>query len=502
MAGRQQGTSSAGNREYKPEVSDTLDSVELQERLEYDLNITEREYKSDHDIDAELTLRFEPTKKALRTRRTSVSTPLAMVGELLDRELELEGYPGTNVHVGISTRNRSDEETEYVGPTVDGLPENSTLTVEGDWTEQELEEAQAEGEMKVETRAYDISGFPTDDLPIIVRAKLYRDAVELLNKRDTERSAQERGEKTERERTKQERKNRRARFEGQAALTIALEHREDVSDRDQTLYLKEFEVDMSQTFPDIEFLPEHGSTYNPERKRVVWKGGRTTPGAIERYTIIGPIDQLLDLDHISAEVTGHISNTTLSGRSIAGVFDESGKRIGQYTDVTHEVDLDCSIEIDPDALSGQVQKKTDATFNVIGLPEEVYTELEDLCRREGIHIRDQSRPADAEPAQDREGVWVVKGKTDRGELEVKREYGNRGVVYATIIVTGEYTPSSKEQHVSASEGASDKLVRADSGSLDRRGRTTIEIDARSSSSELNSEFIGTFEEAFPGGEAK
>jgi hypothetical protein len=76
------------------------------------------------------------------------------------------------------------------------------------------------------------------------------------------------------------------------------------------------------------------------------------------------------------------------------------------------------------------------------------------------------------------------------------------VVYASILVTGEYTPSSKEQHVSASEDSSDKLVRADEGALDRRGRTQVEINARSASSELNTELINTFEEAFPGGEAK
>lgn len=487
---------------YDPEIADTLKSVGLREHLQYDLDITEREYRSDHSIAAEFFLKYEPTKTALKNRQSAPKTPLSLVGKLIGQGLQLEGYPGTRAHVGF-TKSWDEERESSIEPTVEGIPIDDTLTFDCDWGTQELKEAQAEGEVKTETRKYDISGYPTEGLPIIVRAELYRDAVELLRKIDSEhdRDASHQREKDQRERIRQERRNKRAEFEGQSALAIELKNRQDIPNP-QTIHVNEFSVDMDRTFPDIAFRPEHGSTYNPQQKRIKWTGSRIQPGDIEYYVIIGPIGQLLDIGHVSAQLTGKIANATLSGLDIAAVYDESGDLLDGRFDIVTEVDLGCYIEIDPDALSGQVQRKTKSTLHVIGIPEEIYTELEDLCRREGIHIRNQSRPADAEPAPDREGVWVVRGKKDRGELDVKREYGNKGVVYATILVTGEYTPSSKEQHVSSSESGSDKLVRSDSGALDSRGRTTIEIDARSASSELNNEFINTFEEAFPGGEAK
>ncbi|SDJ62169.1 hypothetical protein SAMN05216226_10653 [Halovenus aranensis] len=485
---------------YRGEISDTLESITLHEELDFDLNITEAQYKSNHDIQGELQLDLVPTKEALRNRQSKPTNIFSELGKLAGKGLPFQGYPGTRVHVGISERSEEDQNDASMNPAEDGLPANDTLSFDCDWEARELKDALAEDEGKRLQRAYDIEGYPSEQLPLIVRAKLYRDAVELFRKQQG--GGPDPRQTREREQRDRQRKNERAKYEGLAALSIALEHRENVGGSDQKLRLDRFRVDMSRTFPDIEFVPEQGSTYNPEQKRVEWNSRISSPGDVTRYVIIGPIGQLLDLNHISAEVTGQIVGSSLSGKVISGAFDESGKSIWRSVNASHEVDVDCSIEIDPDALSGEVQKKTEATFNVVGLPENIYSELENICRREGIHVRDQRAPAEAEPAADREGVWEVKGKEDRGELDIKREFGNRGVVYASILVTGEYTPSSKEQHVSASEDSSDKLVRADEGALDRRGRTQVEINARSASSDLNTELINTFEEAFPGGEAK
>lgn len=491
---------------YNAEISDTLDSVTLRETLQFDLDITEREYKSDHEISGELRLEYKPTKKALKNRESPPISPLLYLAQLLDKEVPIQGYPGTRAHIAFSKATQNSQNKSFVEPNVTGLPENETLSVDATWSTSELKDMLAEDNRKIETKQYDITGFPSSQLPIIVRAKLYRDAVELYRDAvelhpELDREQTQPEDKRERERRNQKRKNMQAKYEGLSALSIALEHRSDGLAQHQRISLDRFRVDMSQTFPDIRFSPEQGSTYNPEQKRVEWNSRISDPGDISRYIIVGPIEQLLDLGKISAQVSGHIENTTLSDRAVTDIFDQSGQSISRSVQTTHEVDIECSIEIDPDALSGQVQRKTKSTVHVIGLPDEVYTEIEDVCRREGIHIRDQNAPGEAEPATDREGVWEVKGQS-RGELDVKREYGNQGVVYATILVTGEYTPSSQEKHVSASTETSDKLVRADQGALDSRGRTTIEIDSRSASSELNTQLINTFEDAFPGGEAK
>jgi len=85
----------------------------------------------------------------------------------------------------------------------------------------------------------------------------------------------------------------------------------------------------------------------------------------------------------------------------------------------------------------------------------------------------------------------------------KREYGDQGVVYADIAVTGQFTPMSQNREVSQYSGQTDKaedsIVRADEGGLERRGKSTVDVSARSVSADLNAELLSTIESTLGGG---
>jgi len=81
---------------------------------------------------------------------------------------------------------------------------------------------------------------------------------------------------------------------------------------------------------------------------------------------------------------------------------------------------------------------------------------------------------------------------------VKREYGDEGVVYAEIEVTGEFTSMTEQSEVSSFDESKDRLVRSDEGGLETRGKSDVEVRARSASSELNSDLISKIKEGLTG----
>lgn len=124
-------------------------------------------------------------------------------------------------------------------------------------------------------------------------------------------------------------------------------------------------------------------------------------------------------------------------------------------------------------------------------------------------VLESEPPSDPEPVPGQEGVFQITDSENRdaddtpGQLEVKREYGDQGVVYADIVVTGQFTSMGQNREISQYSGQTDKaedsIVRADKGGLETRGKSTVDIKARSVSADLNTEFLSSIENALGGG---
>lgn len=168
----------------------------------------------------------------------------------------------------------------------------------------------------------------------------------------------------------------------------------------------------------------------------------------------------------------------------------------------HGVSVTGRIEIDPAALRDEARKVMDASISLNDTPFDAFDRLQTVCNREGMAITDSQGPAN------REGVLAItkgekaEGDDEPGELEIKREYRDQGVVYAHIFVYGQYTPMSQDQEISQSAGASNqtegRIVRADEGALENRGKSTVEIRARSADAELNSRLVRTIQNGLRG----
>lgn len=486
---------------YKPEVHRTVDRVQLLEKLDFDLTITDAAYTSDHSTEGELRVFRKADEQAVEDREhppTHVTEPVAeQVRDALDVGGQSSAFPGTRLFVGLARETPVKQEEggfqdDYVTEAmhVDGVPENGVVEFDTDWELQEARRSVAEGVSKVDEKPYEIANLPADHLPLIVRAEIRRDARRIEQVLQMADHDDMRGH---------------ARFEGLAALLIEVEHR-DTTATDRAMQVDGFRMEMSRTFPQADFYPQQGSTYDPESKRVEWGASRIKPGDAATFAVVGPIGELLDIDRIDADLRAKLPGQTLSGMTVAGVFDESGEPIDDETAppvtgsperIDETIRITADVELDPSALRGEAQEVSNATVSVGIPPTELFDRVVDICDRNGIHITDRQAPGEATPVTGRSGVFEISGE-QMGELDVRREYGDEGVVYASMEIEGRFAGETEEQQVSAFDDSEDRLVRRTEG-LDEQGQSTISLTARSASSELNSRFISTIEDSFGGG---
>jgi hypothetical protein len=477
---------------YQAETHDSIQTVQLREQLSLDLDITESAYSSNHELSGELRMLTGATDEVVRAREAPPRTLLGpLTAALGDDPSDVpSSYPGTRAFVGIARdttffRDDDTHEEGYLADTMDiqGITENGTIEFDTDWDRDEAERMRSEGQARVLSTDYEVDGLPGDRLPVIVRASLYRDAAKLAEV--IEGSDQRHGGGVQR-------------YEGQAALVLEVEHR-DPAETGRPLVLDELTLELSQTFPSLEFNPSD-ATYDPESRRVEWGRQTVAPGDVMEFTIFGPITQLLDIETADASFRGQVPGKSMTGLQIEGVFDESGRKFLSRGDdrVEHFVDLTAEATMDPSALRGEVQEVSNASVTVNAEPEDLYQRVRQICNANGMHIRDSSDPGEADPVAGRDGVFEItesdeEDKGDAGWLRVSKEYGDRGVVYAEFTVTGQFVAISEESQVSAFDESEDRIVRADQGGLDTRGESTVDIKARSADSKLNSELISTFE---------
>ena len=540
------------------EIGRILDRVEIREKLNLELDITETEYQSSHDVEGFVRGVVTPDTEVERARKFPPVSALerAVAAATGSGSLAREtGYPGTEFYVGVvrgaPTKVEGEDHQEGLSRqlfSVEGLPDDDTIKLEKDWTVAEAEDALADNEKKGCVREYSIDQYPRDQLPVVVRAKIHRDAREYYQNRE------ERKERIKR-RAKQQSANRQQqqgrvqqnssrqqqqkrvqqntsvvidddtrqrighqarRFEGLSALSIEVEYRGDSPEAEvgsnETLVIENFRTEMESTFPDITFEKDDGDrTYNPEQKRVEWRGRPVKKGKTTTYNIYGPYNELIDIGKVTASFRGEIRNDTLTGTRIVGIYDKTGTPLSSYnrndTQTRHTISLKGDINIDPSALVGDAKTYTTADIAIEEHPEDAFERLQAVCQQEGITILDLQNPGEPEPVRGQEGVFEITagesgdGADRAGRMEVKREFGDEGVVYADIQVTGRFTAMSKESQISVSDDSGDRVVRSDEGGLETRGKTTAKIKARSASSELNTDFIGKIENGLQGQDA-
>lgn len=521
--------------QYEPEIRRALTTVEILEKLDLAYNITEEEYRKTHEVDGEVRAVIEPDSEIRRARKyPPVSLPERIVSAVTGaRSLALEtGYPGTSFYVGLVCDPPvvRDDDLAQQGMaaqkfSLEKLPMNGTVEMTKNWDTAEAEQKLADDQRLVTSHQYNIEQYPSEHIPVVIRGNLYRDAREQAEKRNAELQRQIR-EHPKRQLSKEEKKGmeREARrLEGYAMLTLELEYRGDSPEADgatsERMLIESFRADLSSTFSDIQIYEQGAEasnyTYNPEEKRIEWRNSPTGRGGTIKYNIVGPFSELIDIGHISASFRGRITDDTLTGTRIRGLFTESGEAFYRdrtlsrqrppprpqprqqhpERDVKHTIRLKGEIEIDPEALAGDATTHTTSEIRLEEHPEDAFDRLETVCHREGISVLSSDGFGTAEPVPGREGVFQFtageKGDADdrAARMEVKREFGDEGVVYADIQVTGKYTAVSQRSEVSAFDESDERIVRSDEGGLEERGKATIEIRARSTSSALNTEVI-------------
>ena len=460
------------------EVHSTLRRIRVSERLSFELEITESAYKSYQDLQGELNVYAKPNDQVIQNRK---SAPKNVVSQFMNMEsTDTSGFPGTDLFLALSSDPMLDATAEDLG--MNGLS-GKTIPLTIDWDIDEAEHLLAEDELKlVYTDSYLIERFASEDRPFVVRGELYRDAREVIENRDHMRRLLEN-------------QNRDLKsLEGLAMLSITIEHKSNISD---TINIDEFHIDMAQTFPEIDFLPFKDATYDPETKRIEWRNRKLPPNDIVTYNILGPIGQLLGVGEVSASLNGSIRGSTLTRTQVEGIFNSTGSAFPEYPPVDKQVEIQCSIRMDPDALRGEVQTTSESQINLPLPPGDTWDQLVDLLQREGIHIRDRSTLGDESTDRGREGVIYYESP---GELEIKQEYGNEGTVYGNILIDGQYTAVSQRNEVSTFDQDRDRIIREDEGALDERGESTVDVRVRSTSSELNARLINTIEQGLQGGD--
>jgi hypothetical protein len=519
---------------YSGEIHRCIDHVELREKLSLDYEIKKEAYRSEHSASGEIRCILNPDTELVRSRVYPPSNPIqaALRSGADEGDTFGDGFPGTDLLVGVRMfppmtyrDEQMQEGKQKVEFSVDGIPENGTVVLDGDWHIDDARRSLSEDEQKVVTHEYEISQFPSDQLPIVIKGHLHRDAREYLeNKYSTPQ---------EREQIEDQFKSWESllqRQEGRAILGIEIKYRKGNTDRnnseaaperdigasDGKLIIENFRLEMESTAPNITFIPTEDSTYNPEQQRVEWRRQKALPGDSIEYEVYGEMQELLDLEQLSATARGVIVEKeekqiiTLTGTEIESIYDRTGRDLTDEGVMipAHGVIITGDIEIDPMALRTEDRKVMDATVTLNESPFDAFERLQDVCERAGMTIKDITEPDREEPVSNREGVFeITKGDSSDGddipgELEVKREYGDEGVVYANMVVYGRWTAMKRDRELSQSPGRSesteDSIVRADQGAIEDRGKTTIDITARSRDGGLNSQLIRTIREGLGG----
>lgn len=521
---------------YESEIQRVLDRVEIREKLDLEYHITESEYQSGHDISGTIEAIMTPDSELKRAREyppVGLAERLVAAMRGVDSLATETGYPGTTCYAGVVQNPPSMMDDEGYKDAVakqkvavEGLPTNGTIELTKDWEIPEIDRALSNDERKGVSVDYAVERFPSEHLPIIIRGNLHRDAREHIEKKidERDREMQNRnlsGRRLEEwEREKEDLKRNARRREGEALLSIKLEYRADAPEAERAgkheMHIEHFRADLSSTFNDLEVRdatgqPADNHTFNPDQKVIEWRSRTALPGGepIE-YNIYGPVHELLDIEHISASFRGEISGQTLTGTRIVDLYDETGRPLSELRAgrIRHMIRLTGDIEIDPEALAGEAKTHTSAQMRLDEHPEEAFEKVEAVCQREDITVLDIQSPGTPEPVRGQEGVFeITAGETGEGDdragrLEVKREFGDEGVVYADIQVTGKFTSMSKQSEVSVFEDTEDRVVRRDEGGLDTRGKSTIDIKARSASSDLNTELITKLQRGLRGVEER
>jgi len=213
---------------YEGEAHRCVDRVELREQLQLQYNITDDEYRSEHDVSGEIRGVVTPDREVVRSRTHPPTNPIqAGIRSVAGRDdIFAEGYPGTELIAAVTMVPPTTQRDEQLQSgfshqefTVDGIPKNGTVSLDTDWEVDSARKALSEDKRKAVAHEYSVEGLPSDQLPIVIRANLRRDAREHLENIPStigERDANNQSQEVD-----------PTKVEGLAALSVAIEYRED-----------------------------------------------------------------------------------------------------------------------------------------------------------------------------------------------------------------------------------------------------------------------------------
>jgi hypothetical protein len=145
------------------EPHDTVDEVKIIEKLDFQLDITDRAYRSEYDAEGEVRMLANATHEVVENRQAPPQGAFDLLWAALGGDGGLDRFPNNRVFVGLSrsppTEQDDDsfhEDITQIAADVEGVPTDATVAFDTDLTVSESESALSDGSKSVISEAYEI----------------------------------------------------------------------------------------------------------------------------------------------------------------------------------------------------------------------------------------------------------------------------------------------------------------------------------------------------------
>jgi hypothetical protein len=343
-----------------------------------------------------------------------------------------------------------------------GVPKNGVIKLDKKTSKSELKELIDSKTDLILTHDYEIKNLPSQLLPVVIVAELFRDAAEYFLPGD----------------------KRRSHMEGISALTITPRIGEYMQQIAPFFRIDKLEIKFQETFPSIRPLEPANGRYDPINKIITWTDinvQNETP-----FIISGPYQDLTGTKMIECKINATIGDT-ISGIHVDKTFFLTGIPYSTEKSLKHQTKVTVNAKFEPAALIKEHIKITQSTMSFSIPPFEVYDSLVQCLVSIG------APPLEREYLDNlREKIKPVTHKKDvysiSTTIKTKKEY-KTGVVYLDLLVNGEFT-TLKTTHDLTDES---RQVLKEEGGIKSSGMTEIKLIARSTARELALEFIDEFQ---------
>jgi hypothetical protein len=350
--------------------------------------------------------------------------------------------------------------------SVEGIPDNGAVKLERVLALSELKEL-VEGKYELPlSHKYAIKGLPTQLLPIVVEARLIKDASDSSwFKFDDEYASK--------------------RWEGLSAIVITPKRGEYVRKMAPKFVIDHFSIKFKNTFPTI--VPRHpiGGRYDPINKTMTWDNIEVSDEVA--FEIVGPFRDLVGTERLECEIKATLG-VPISGVHVDKVFDLNGiSHKGELT-VNHKTRAWVKINLEPSALTTAETKTVESTMSFSVTPFIAHKALLDCFVSLGAPPLSYDLPSALrskmhDPVTHKRETYKL-----TTNIETKKEY-EEGMVYLEATLNGEFTS------VRVAHDLTDEIreTMEEAGGIEDKGSTDIHLKARSTSRELALDFLREIE---------